>query len=62
MLDALALLAAAIGLGLVAGAAVFGALGRGHQDWFGVGAGLVVAGVVLFAGSWLATRRAGGPP
>jgi hypothetical protein len=60
LLDAVALLGVAVGLGLLAGAAVFGWLGRAHPDWYGFGAGLLVAGLVLFTGSWWATRRA--PP
>lgn len=62
LLDALALLAAATGVGLLAAAAVYTAItGVSHPAWWATAAGTTVAGLALGAGSW-ATGRYADPP
>lgn len=60
ILDALAMLAVAVGVGVLVAATLYGRLvGFHHPVWLVTGAGLAVGGVVLGIGSWRAGRSGG---
>ncbi len=60
ILDALALVAVAVGVGVVAAATLYGLLvGFHHPVWLATGTGVAAGGAVLGIGSWQAGRSGG---